>query len=177
MHPIRSLKRRTALFLVNHVLTGTRPCFFETKRRWLNSIGYSIGEGTKVVGPMECYAKLKVGRNCWLGKNLKINGNGTVEIGDNCDIGPEVTFQTGGHQIGTSERRAGEGLVFHQKVGNGVWIGGRITILGNTTIGSGSVVAGCACVVKDVPPNTLVGGVLAKMIRKLDDEDSEDPEK
>ena len=96
MHPIRSLKRRTALFLVNHVLTGTRPCFFETKRRWLNSIGYSIGEGTKVVGPMECYAKLKVGRNCWLGKNLKINGNGTVEIGDNCDIGPEVTFQTGG---------------------------------------------------------------------------------
>ena len=114
MHPIRSLKRRTALFLVNHVLTGTRPCFFETKRRWLNSIGYSIGEGTKVVGPMECYAKLKVGRNCWLGKNLKINGNGTVEIGDNCDIGPEVTFQTGGHQIGTSERRA-KGLCFTRR--------------------------------------------------------------
>lgn len=67
--------------------------------------------------------------------------------------------------------------MFHQKVGNGVWIGGRVTILGNTTIGSSSVVAGCACVVKDVPPNTLVGGVPAKMIRKLDDEDSEDPEK
>ena len=174
---LNGIKRTIHLFLINHVFVGIKPFPCKIKRRLLNGIGCSVGQETKIVGPIECSGSIFIGKNCWLGKNLKINGNGTVEIGDNCDIGPEVTFQTGGHQIGTSERRAGEGLVFHQKVGNGVWIGGRVTILGNTTIGSSSVVAGCACVVKDVPPNTLVGGVPAKMIRKLDDEDSEDSEK
>ena len=102
------------------------------------------------------------------GKNLVINGNGMVTIGDNCDLGPEITFQTGGHEIGLSERRAGNGKCYSQYVGNGVWIGGRSTVLGNTRIGDGSVIAGCACVVKDIPENTLAGGVPAKMIRRLE---------
>lgn len=168
MHPFRSMKRKAVMFLVNHVFVGTRPCFFEIKRVLLNSIGHSIGTGTKVVGPIECYTRLAIGKDCWIGKNLKVNGNGTIQIGDRCDIAPEVTFQTGGHEIGTSLRRAGNGKTYHQRVGDGVWIGGRSTIIGNTTIGNGSVVAGCACVVKDVPENTLVGGVPAKIIRRLE---------
>ena len=167
MNLIRSLKSSTVMFLVNHVLVGTRPYFFEPKRKMLNSIGYSIGKGTKVVGPIECYSKLEIGQDCWIGKNLKVNGNGTVKIGNRCDIAPEVTFQTGGHEIGSRERRAGNGLICNQVVGNGVWIGGRSTIIGDVTISDGSVVAGCACVVKDVEENTLVGGVPAKPIRKL----------
>ena len=168
MHPFRSMKRKAVMFLVNHVFVGTRPCFFEIKRVLLNSIGHSIGTGTKVVGPIECYTRLAIGKDCWIGKNLKVNGNGTIQIGDRCDIAPEVTFQTGGHEIGPSLRRAGNGKTYHQRVGDGVWIGGRSTIIGNTTIGNGSVVAGCACVVKDVPENALVGGVPAKIIRRLE---------
>ena len=160
------------MFLVNRLYVGVKPRYFEIKRHLLNSIGYSIGEGTKVVGPIECYGKLIIGKDCWIGKNLKINGNGTVTIGDNCDIAPEVTFQTGGHEIGDATRRAGKGLVFSQRIGNGVWIGGRSTILGNTTIGDSSVIAGCACVVRDVEENVLVGGVPAKVIRRLEHESS-----
>lgn len=63
----------------------------------MNGIGYRIGKGSKVVGPIECLGQFECGENCWIGKNLKINGNGTVKIGNNCDIAPEVTFQTGGH--------------------------------------------------------------------------------
>ena len=168
MNLIRSLKSSTVMLLVNHVLVGTRPYFFEPKRKMLNSIGHSIGKGTKVVGPIECYSKLEIGQGCWIGKNLKVNGNGTVKIGNRCDIAPEVTFQTGGHEIGSRERRAGNGLICNQVVGNGVWIGGRSTIIGDVTISDGSVVAGCACVVKDVEENTLVGGVPAKVIRSLE---------
>lgn len=168
MRLYRSIKRKISMFLVNKVLAGTRPCFFEPKRKLLNSIGHSVGEGTKIVGPIETYSKLTIGKYCWIGKNLKVNGNGSVVIGDCCDIAPEVTFQTGGHEIGSSERRAGDGLIYNQSVGNGVWIGGRSTIIGDVTISDGSVVAGCACVVKDVPPNVLVGGVPAKIIRSLD---------
>lgn len=168
MNLIRSLKSSTVMFLVNHVLVGTRPYFFEPKRKMLNSIGHSIGKGAKVVGPIECYSKLEIGQGCWIGKNLKVNGNGTVKIGNRCDIAPEVTFQTGGHEIGSRERRAGNGLICNQVVGNGVWIGGCSTIIGDVTISDGSVVAGCACVVKDVEENTLVGGVTAKVIRSLE---------
>ena len=156
------------MFLVNKVLVGVKPRWFETKRKLLNSIGHSIDTGTKIVGPIETYSKLTIGKDCWIGKNLKVNGNGSVTIGNCCDIAPEVTFQTGGHEIGSAERRAGQGRSFRQEVGNGVWIGGRATIIGEVKISDGSAIAGCACVVKDVPENVLVGGVPAKIIRSLD---------
>lgn len=161
------VRRKWVMFLVNKVYCGTIK--FNRKRKLLNSIGYQIGEGTKIVGPVEISGKLIIGKNCWIGKNLKINGNGVVTIGNDCDIAPEVTFQTGGHFIGSSERRAGKGCIFNQVIGDGCWIGGRVTILNNTTIGNSCVVAGCACVTKDVEDNSLVGGVPAKIIRKLDD--------
>lgn len=116
---LRGIWRAFALFLVNHVFAGSRPRYFGIKRRLLNSIGFEIGAGTRVVGPIECTGRLKVGKDCWIGKNLKVNGNGSVVIGDNCDIAPEVTFQTGGHKIGDPSRRAGGG--YHQRANCGQW--------------------------------------------------------
>ena len=105
---MRGLWRRIVLFMVNKVYAGTSSKHFEAKRRLLNStVGFEIGEGTRIVAPIECTGTLKTGKACWIGKNLKVNGNGSVVIGDNCDIGPEVTFQTGGHEIGDASRRAG----------------------------------------------------------------------
>jgi len=165
-----TIKRLTALWLVNHVYVGTR-CF-EKKRKLLNSIGYEIGEGTKVVGPIFNTGKLVVGRNCWIGRDLRIEGNGSVIIGDSCDIAPSVTFLTGGHEIGDSNRRAGDGHIYTIHIGSGTWIGARATIGRNVTVGSGSVVAACACVMSSVNENTMVGGVPAKVIKILkDDED------
>lgn len=170
---LKGIRNTLCLFLVNAIIKGTNPRFFNAKRSLLNWAGHEIGKGTKVVGPVEWHGKMKIGENCWIGKNCKINGNGTVQIGDNCDFGPEVIFQTGGHQIGSAERRAGEGAVFHQIIGNGVWIGGRSTICNNTVVGDGCVIAGCACVVKSIEKSMLVGGVPAHIIRRLDDDSSE----
>lgn len=161
------LKIRYVNLMVNKVYAGTKPKHFEKKRRLLNSIGHTIGEGSRIVGPVYCTGRLIVGKNCWIGKNLIVNGNGTVTVGDNCDIAPEVAFQTGGHKIGTKERRAGEGFNKDIVIGNGCWIGARSTVLGGISIESGSVVAACACVTKDVEGDTLVGGVPAKVIKKL----------
>ena len=77
-------KRKIVFFLVNKILAGTKH--FKCKRRLLNSIGFTIQEGTKIVGPIECTAKLEVGRDCWIGKNFVVNGNGSVTIGKNCKI-------------------------------------------------------------------------------------------
>lgn len=161
---VDGIRRRVNLFLINHFFIGTKPFACSMKRRLLRKMGCPVGEGTTIVGPIACTGFISIG----IGKNCKINGDGTVQIGDNCDIGPEVTFQTGGHAIGDKTRRAGKGEIYHQTVGNGTWIGGRSTICNHSAIGNGCVVAACACVVKDVPDNTLVGGVPAKFIRSLE---------
>ena len=51
------------------------------------------------------------------------------------------------------------------RIGNDVWIGYGATILSGVNIGHGAIIAANACVVKDVPPYAIVGGVPAKLIR------------
>lgn len=166
---LHGIHRVFNFWLVNHVYAGdAKEKYYEKKRKLLIAVDVELGEGTKVVGPIFCHGNLKVGKNTFLGKNLMINGNGTVVIGDNCDLGPEITFQTGGHKIGNADRRAGEGVIFNQFVGNGTWIGGRVTVLNNTTIGNGCVIGGGAVVTKDVEDNSLSVGIPAKTIRRLD---------
>lgn len=163
-----TIKKIFSMFCVNHIFVGTR-CF-EIKRRLLRGIGYDIGEGTKVVGPVFCTGKLIVGRDCWLGRDLTVNGNGAVIIGDRCDLAPSVMFLTGTHEIGDGTRRAGRGENYTITVGNGTWIGGRATVTNAVKIGNGCVIAACACVVSDIDDNRLVGGIPAKVIRELVDE-------
>lgn len=165
---VRTIKKMAVMFCVNHIFSGTK--FFKLKRKLLRSVGYKIGEGTKIVGPIQCTGELIIGRDCWIGRELGVYGNGTVSIGDCCDIAPQVSFYTGGHEIGTEERRAGKGIHYNIHVGNGIWIGARSTLLGNTRVGNSSVIAACACVVKDVPDNVLAAGVPARIIRELKDE-------
>lgn len=165
---LRGLKRKWNVFLINKIYAGVNPKHFPKKAKLLNEIGCSIGEDTKIVGPIHFYQPFSVGKECWIGKNMVINGDGKVLIGDNCDIAPEVTFLTGGHAIGDHERRAGKGEIYSIKVGNGCWIGARSTLVGTVEIGDGSVVAACACVVDNVDKDMLVGGVPAKTIRYLE---------
>ena len=162
---LSTVKRQAVFILVNHVYVGTR-CY-EKKRKLLNTIGFSLGEGTRVVGPIHCTALLTVGENCWLGAGLEIYGNGSVVIGDNCDIGPKVVFLTGSHEIGNQHRRAGIGKNEEIRIGSGCWIGGRATLLGGIQVGEGSVLGACSCAVKDIPENRLCCGVPAREVRKL----------
>lgn len=162
---LQTVKRICVMFCVNHVLAGTFA--YPLKRRLLRSVGYEIGEGTRICGPLFCTGTLRIGRDCWIGRDLRVEGNGSVEIGDRCDLAPSVLFLTGGHAVGDRGRRAGKGEHYHICVGDGVWIGARATFVRNITVGTGSVVAACACVGKDVPEDCLVGGVPAKIIREL----------
>lgn len=163
-----NFKRKIALFVTNHLLVGTRPWSFPLKRAMLNWGGFEIGKNSSVVGPIFVTGRLSVGENTWIGRNFTIHGNGHVMIGNDCDIAPEVAFLTGGHVVGTSERRAGQGQSYIIHVGNGTWIGARSTVMKDVVIGSGCVVASCACVTNSIEDDTLVGGIPAKTIRKLD---------
>ena len=161
----KTLKRVWSVFIVNHIYAGTKA--WGRKRSLLRAAGWEIGEGTRIVGPVKCSGTVKIGNDCWIGRDFTVYGNGTVIIGDRCDIAPEVVFYTGGHIIGAADRRAGKGESYTIQIGDGCWLGGRTTFTHSLTVGSGSVVAACACVTKYMQENKLIGGVPAKEIRSL----------
>ncbi len=162
------LHRRICFFLINYIFVGTGRFFFAAKRVVMRLSGNPVGEGTKIVGKIRIYGTVSIGKNCWINRGFTVHGNGNVHIGNNCDIAPDVIFLTGSHKMGNKERRAGNGETFSIRIGNGCWIGARATLLRNIIVNDGSVDAACACVTKDVPENTLVAGVPAKIIRRLD---------
>ena len=83
-------------------------------------------------------------------------------------IGPNVSIITTGHPLEPSQRRAatiGKPIVIEKSV----WIAAGRTIIGGVTISENSLVRAGSVVTKDVPPNTLVGGNPARMIRSIGD--------
>ena len=113
------------------------------------------------------------GQNITVGKNVFINSGccfqdqGGIEIGDNVLIGQQVVLATLNHDL-MPEKRANMSPA-PIKIGNDVWIGAHATILAGVTIGNGAVIAAGAVVTKDVPANTVVGGVPAKIIKNIEE--------
>lgn len=164
---IRRRWRGFVLFLINNFLKGTR--FFGIKRKLLNSCGIQIGEKTKIVGPFKVSncSEICIGKDCWIGADFTVFGDGTVIIGDNCDFAPEVGLLTGSHEIGNEDRRAGKGILFKIKIGDGCWFGARSSVVGNVEVADMAVVGAGALVNKNVKSNTAVAGVPAKVIKEL----------
>lgn len=160
--------REFMLLLINTLFKGTR-CY-GIKRALLNSCCYiSVNAGTKVVGPLfigNC-SHITIGKDCWIGRDLKVYGDGLVQIGDRCDLAPEVAFLTGSHEIGEHERRAGKGTLHSIRVGNGCWLCARTTLVGSVSIGDGSIVGAGSIVNKCFETDRLITGVPAKSIREL----------
>ncbi|MFE8701748.1 acyltransferase [Cytobacillus sp. FJAT-54145] len=164
---MRSIKIRFCLMIINNFLIGTR--FFKIKRNLLKIAGVSVGHNTKVVGPIYFGPKINIqfGENCWIGKNLNLDGNGFVKIENNVDIAPHVVINTGGHIIGSEERRAGQGISSSIRIGVGTWIGTRVTIINQVNIEQGVVIAAGSVVKDSIPENVLVAGVPAKIKKYL----------
>ena len=110
---------------------------------------------------------------CFNDSNLTILDIREVFIGDNVMIGPNTLITTVGHPLTPMKRRNHIGIAKPVKIGDDVWIGGNVTILPGVNIGNNVVIAAGAVVTKNVPDNTLVGGVPAKVIRKLENDIAE----
>lgn len=83
-------------------------------------------------------------------------------------MGPDVVIFTMNHRADRTDIHMGaQGMTEKRKVtiGNDVWIGQRVMIMPGVTIGEGSIIASNAVVTKDVPPYSVVGGVLARVIK------------
>lgn len=112
------------------------------------------------------------GRHIRIGKNVFINHActfldlGGITIEDDVQIGPKVNLITENHPLDPSKRKSLD--LKSILVKRNVWLGAAATILAGVTIGENSVIAAGAVVNKDVPANTIVGGVPAKIIRTIE---------
>ena len=111
------------------------------------------------------------GRNIHLGKHVFINSGcnfqdqGGIYIGDHALIGHRVVLATIDHDLNPYDR-TNHCAPIH--IGDRVWIGSGAIITRGVTIGDGAVIAAGAVVTKDVPANTVVGGIPAKVIKTIE---------
>jgi acetyltransferase-like isoleucine patch superfamily enzyme len=111
------------------------------------------------------------GRHISIGKNVFINhacsflDMGGITIGDDVQIGPRVNLITENHPLDPLQRKSLQlnAIVLERNA----WIGAGATILPGVTVGENAVVAAGALVNKDVPSNTVVAGVPAKVIKEI----------
>lgn len=114
---------------------------------------------------------INYGRNIKIGKNVFINFDcvfldlGGITIEDNVLIAPKVSLLSEGHPVDPADRQSLVPGPIHIK--KNAWIGANATILPGVTIGENAVVAAGAVVSKDVPANTIAGGVPAKILRTI----------
>jgi len=124
-----------------------------------------IGQSSIVWRNCEMSGPITIGSGVFLNREVYIRPFTTIE--DEVSVGPFVKFITDTHEVSDVRKRAGRHIFQPIKVEHGAWIGAGAMILGGVTIGHGSIVAAGAVVKRNVPPNTLVGGVPAKVIREL----------
>jgi acetyltransferase-like isoleucine patch superfamily enzyme len=153
-----------ALRIVAQINTGYRPP--EQVRELLAELtGKPVDDSVAVFPPFYC----EFGKNLTLGKDVFINigcrfqDTGGITIADGALIGHGSTLTTLNHGI-DPDRRA-DMIPSPVTIGRKVWLGAGVTVVPGVTIGDGAIVGAGSVVTRDVPANTIVAGVPAKLIR------------
>jgi len=143
----------------------------EVRALFSELIGKKVDESFVLIPPFYTAGgdEIRVGHNVFVNQNCTFYDLGGLDIADDVMIGPNVSLITAGHPLEPSRRRAatiGKPIVIERNV----WIAAGATVIGGVTVGENSVVAAGSVVTRSVPPNTLVGGNPARVIRSIGDE-------
>jgi len=150
---------------INNVKLGKDVKIFD----FVNIYGCSIDDNSKVG------AFVEIQKNAFIGKNCKISSHTFicegVHIEDNVFIGHNVTFINDKYPRATVEdgglQTEEDWKVVETFIKKGASVGSSSTILCGVTVGENAIVGAGSVVTKDVPPNTIVAGVPARIIKKI----------
>lgn len=143
--PLLPLALRRALLRLGGVKLGAMV--WGLKSCWLEAPEISIGTGAAIAA------------GCWF------EGNGRIEIGRDCLIGPEVLILTSTHALGADGEIARKSEARDVRIGDGCWLGARVMIMPGLNIGAGAIVAAGAVVTRDCDAGGFYAGVPARRIR------------
>ncbi len=150
---------------INNVKLGKEVKIFD----FVNLYGCSIDDNTKIGTFVEIQKNVSIGKNCKISSHTFICEG--VYIEDNVFVGHNVTFINDKHPRSVNEegtmQTESNWEVIETFVKKGASIGSSSTILCGVIIGENAIVGAGAVVTKDVPPNTIVAGVPAKVIKEI----------
>lgn len=129
--------------------------------------GRHIDETFRLFPPFytDCGKNITIGKNVFINSGCRFQDQGGINIGDGCLIGHNAVIATLNHDFDPDKRQS-----LHPApvvIGKNVWIGANVTELPGIRIGDNAVIAAGAVLTKDIPANTVFGGVPAKMIKEL----------
>ena len=139
------------------------------RTHYLSKLLGKTGKNFLIEQPFQCdYGyNIEIGENFYSNHNLIILDPAKVTFGDNVFIGPNCGFYTPEHPLDASTRNKGLEYAKPIKVGNNVWFGGNVIVLGGVTIGDNAVIGAGSVVVKDIPANTVAVGNPCRVLREL----------
>ena len=111
---------------------------------------------------------IHIGQRVFINSGCKMQDQGGIYIGDDVLIGHNACLLTLNHEMDPENRADMHPKPIH--IEDKVWLGSNVTVLPGVTIGEGAIVAAGAVVTKDVDSNTIVGGVPAKIIKRISDD-------
>jgi acetyltransferase-like isoleucine patch superfamily enzyme len=136
----------------------------------LRNLAKNCGQNVSIHSQVYIYEidKISFGSNVSIHPMCYLDGTGEIEIGNDVSIAHGVTIMSTDHIYNNLFIPIKDQGVRPSKViiNSNVWIGAKATILSGTTISNGSIVAAAAVVTKDVPQNSIVAGIPAKVIKK-----------
>ena len=147
--------------------------FFAIRRLAYKLAGVRVAQTAKINGLTRVhYANVSIGEGTWIGAGTQLipTRKSSIQIGDNCDLGPQVMFVAGSHIIGGSARRAAAGTSSPISVGAGTRVGARATFIAGSSVGSGCIVAAGSLVKDQFGDDVLIAGIPARVIRELNAE-------
>ena len=138
--------------------------------KFINLYGCEIGDETKIGAFVEIQKKASVGKRCKISSHTFICEGVTIE--DNVFVGHGVTFVNDSYPRATASggslQTEADWKVEYTLIKRGASIGSGATILSNITIGENAIIGAGSVVTKDVPPNSIVAGNPAKVLRYID---------
>jgi acetyltransferase-like isoleucine patch superfamily enzyme len=131
--------------------------------RWEIARDYGFGEGTSCYDNVLILGDVKVGKHCWIGPNVILDGHAGLTIGDDCDISAGVQIYT----HATVARCLSGGVAAIEqapvKIGSCVYIGPQCVIQKGVTIGDGVVIGTMSLVNRDIPSGARAWGIPASL--------------
>lgn len=134
-----------------------KPSFRKERQDIINKLFGKVGENAWIESPFNCdYGyNISVGNNFYANHNCIILDPASVTIGNNVLLGPNVGIYTPGHPFNVEERIKGHEYAKPVTIGDNVWIGADVSIIGGVTIGENTVIGAGSVVTKDIPSGVL----------------------
>lgn len=143
-------------------------------RRLLAELFGQGGDTVRMQPPFYCDygSNIELGESVFFNYNCVILDVARVRIGDYSLLGPGVHIYTATHPFEAKLRRQQE-FARPVEIGTDVWIGGGAIICPGVKIGSEAVIGAGSVVTRDVPPGVLAAGNPCRVIRSIEQNDSE----